>query len=115
MVYQARKRRGHVTSRLPTTLLNWTITGREQSCLTVYDEGITGMSENVFVDFSADEGADVGTDDGTPVSEDYTVEGSKFTVKIHRVTIELNETKIADSGASDKAMHESSKRKILSD
>ncbi len=40
--------------------------------------------------FSADEGADVGIDDGTPVSNDYQAgEPSKFTGKIRKVTIEL--------------------------
>ena len=29
--------------------------------------------------FSADEGADVGTDDGTPVTEDYEAHENKFT------------------------------------
>jgi arylsulfatase A-like enzyme len=38
---------------------------------------------------SADEGADVGTDEGTPVTEDYTGRVSKFTGKIHSVTLEL--------------------------
>jgi hypothetical protein len=39
--------------------------------------------------FSADEGADVGEDRGTPVTEDYTEPDGKFTGKIHQVTIEL--------------------------
>ena len=38
--------------------------------------------------FSLDEGADVGADEGTPVTEAYTVP-FKFTGKIDRVTIEL--------------------------
>jgi arylsulfatase len=45
--------------------------------------------------FSADEGADVGVDDGTPVSEDYQPgEASKFTGKIARVTIELKQGRV---------------------
>src|SRR5262249_10955613 len=39
--------------------------------------------------FSADEGADVGTDEGTPVTEDYAGGRTRFTGKIDRVTIEL--------------------------
>ena len=39
--------------------------------------------------FSADEGADVGVDEGTPVTEDYPGGESKFTGKIDRVTVEL--------------------------
>ena len=39
--------------------------------------------------FSADEGADVGVDAGTPVTDDYQDRDSKFTGKIHKVTIEL--------------------------
>jgi hypothetical protein len=45
--------------------------------------------------FSADEGADVGADEGTPVTEDYKVP-FEFTGTIHRVTIDLLEMKAAD-------------------
>lgn len=38
---------------------------------------------------SADEGADVGQDRGTPVTNDYPERDNAFTGKIHRVTIEL--------------------------
>lgn len=38
--------------------------------------------------FPADETADVGVDDSTPVSEDYAGK-SKFTGKIHKVTVEV--------------------------
>jgi len=37
--------------------------------------------------YSADETANVGVDMETPVSDDYTLESSKFTGKIHKVTI----------------------------
>jgi arylsulfatase A-like enzyme len=40
--------------------------------------------------FSADEGADVGLDAGTPVTDDYKDRDNKFTGKINKVTIELN-------------------------
>jgi arylsulfatase len=43
---------------------------------------------NAFV-FSADETADVGEDDATPVTEDYKERDNKFTGKIRRITIEL--------------------------
>lgn len=39
--------------------------------------------------FSADEGADVGADAGTPVTEDYTGPGNQFVGKIKKVTIAL--------------------------
>jgi arylsulfatase A-like enzyme len=39
--------------------------------------------------FSADEGADVGVDEGTPVTEDYAGSDNRFTGKIDRVTIDL--------------------------
>jgi arylsulfatase len=39
--------------------------------------------------FSADEAADVGIDEGTPVTEAYTAAGSRFTGKIRKVTVEV--------------------------
>jgi arylsulfatase len=39
--------------------------------------------------FSADEGADVGRDDGTPVTDDYKERDNAFTGRIHKVTVEL--------------------------
>jgi arylsulfatase len=42
-----------------------------------------------FNAFSADEGADVGMDAGTPVSDEYKEGGNAFTGKIQKVTIEL--------------------------
>ena len=39
--------------------------------------------------FSADEGADVGLDGETPVTDDYKQRDNKFTGKIHQVTVEL--------------------------
>lgn len=45
--------------------------------------------------FSADEGADVGVDDGTPVTEDYKAGDNAFTGKIQRITIELAQQKLA--------------------
>lgn len=43
---------------------------------------------NGFV-FSADETADVGVDEATPVTDDYKERDNKFTGKIHKVTVEL--------------------------
>jgi arylsulfatase A-like enzyme len=52
--------------------------------------------------FSADEGADVGVDDGTPVNEDYQAgEASKFTGKIAKVTIQLQPRKPLDKTETD--------------
>ena len=39
--------------------------------------------------FSADEGADVGVDEGTPVTDDYKERDNRFTGKIRKVTVEL--------------------------
>lgn len=40
--------------------------------------------------FSADEGADVGQDGETPVTDDYKEGDNRFTGRIHKVTIDLN-------------------------
>ncbi len=40
--------------------------------------------------FSADETADVGVDEATPVTEDYEERDNEFTGKIEKVTVELN-------------------------
>jgi hypothetical protein len=39
--------------------------------------------------FSADEAADVGVDEGTPVTEAYTAAGSRFNGKIKKVTVDV--------------------------
>ena len=64
--------------------------------------------------FSADEGADVGADEGTPVTEAYKVP-FKFTGKIARVTIELGEMKTADRHEADQARNLSALKKGLAD
>jgi arylsulfatase len=64
--------------------------------------------------FSADEGADVGADEGTPVTEAYKVP-FKFTGKIVTVTIDLKEMATADKEKADKARKESAMKKALSD
>jgi arylsulfatase A-like enzyme len=50
-------------------------------------EGRVGRTEGYA--FSADEGADVGTDEGTPVTEEYSGPDNRFTGKIAKVTLGL--------------------------
>src|SRR5207302_11462439 len=45
--------------------------------------------------FSADEGADVGLDGETPVTDDYKERDNKFTGKIRKVVIEVGPVKLA--------------------
>jgi arylsulfatase len=52
--------------------------------------------------FSADEGADVGADEGTAVSSSYAVP-FKFAGKIDKVTIELRSTTPTTATASENA------------
>jgi arylsulfatase len=47
--------------------------------------------------FSADEGADVGMDGETAVSDDYKQGDNKFTGKIAKVTIDLSPSKLSDA------------------
>jgi arylsulfatase len=49
--------------------------------------------------FSADDAADVGMDEGTPVSEAYSSHHSRFTGKILKVTVETGEAKQAHNAA----------------
>ena len=64
--------------------------------------------------FSADEGADVGADEGTPVTEDYQVP-FKFTGKIDKVTIDLKEMTQSVAIETGKARQESVLKRALSD
>jgi arylsulfatase A-like enzyme len=64
--------------------------------------------------FSADEGADVGADEGTPVTEAYKVP-FKFTGKIAKVTIDLKEMKSADSDEAVQARKVAVMKKGLAD
>jgi arylsulfatase len=64
--------------------------------------------------YSADEGADVGADEGTPVTEAYKVP-FKFTGKIASVTIELKEVKTADHDEAEQARKGAALKKALSD
>ena len=60
--------------------------------------------------FSADEGADVGLDEGTPVTEDYTVANSRFTGQIEQVTINLKPI-----GANVKDKVDKASQQLMSD
>ena len=64
--------------------------------------------------FSADEGADVGADEGTAVTEAYKVP-FKFNGKIDRVTIELKEMKKADRDDAEQARKAAVLKKGLAD
>ena len=64
--------------------------------------------------FSADEGADVGADEGTPVTEAYQVP-FKFTGKIDKVTIELKEMTPSVADQAGKSRTEAALKKALSD
>jgi arylsulfatase len=65
--------------------------------------------------YSADEGADVGVDEGTPVTEDYKEHDNKFTGAIQKVTIDLKEMKAASAEDEQRVMHEAHVRKQLAD
>jgi arylsulfatase A-like enzyme len=64
--------------------------------------------------FSGDEGADVGADEGTPVTDAYKVP-FKFTGTIEKVTVELKDGKPADLDAGDKAEGDAAVEKGLAD
>jgi arylsulfatase A-like enzyme len=64
--------------------------------------------------YSADEGADVGADEGTPVTEAYKVP-FKFTGKIAKVTIELKEVRKADNDDAEQARKAAALKKGLAD
>jgi len=75
----------------------------------------TGRIEKTqFAIFSADEGADMGADEGTPVTEAYKVP-FKFTGKIAKVTIELKEMKAASTEAEGNTVREAHARKALAE
>ena len=66
--------------------------------------------------FSADEGADVGEDGETPVVENYGVPAPyKFTGKINKVTIDLEEMKKAEKAEEDRLRAEAAHKKAMSD
>jgi arylsulfatase len=63
--------------------------------------------------FSADETADVGEDDATPVTEDYKAYDNKFTGKILDVTIEVKEMGAGVRAEAAKAGAEAAKKTAL--
>ncbi|HQN00545.1 MAG TPA: sulfatase-like hydrolase/transferase, partial [Candidatus Hydrogenedentes bacterium] len=66
--------------------------------------------------FSADEGADVGEDGETPVTESYGIKAPyKFTGAIGKVTIDVKQIGVADKAAEDKARAVSAYNKAVSD
>jgi hypothetical protein len=64
--------------------------------------------------FSGDEGADVGSDAGTPVTEAYKVP-FMFTGKIDKVTIDLTEVNAAGKDEVNKTQMDAKLKKGLSD
>ncbi|MBI1824767.1 MAG: hypothetical protein HY287_06510 [Planctomycetes bacterium] len=65
--------------------------------------------------FSADEGADVGQDGETPVTDDYKEGDNKFTGKIARVTVELKEANVGSKADAKYAFEEAVAKKAASD
>ncbi|MFJ2544767.1 hypothetical protein [Microbacterium sp. NPDC087589] len=59
--------------------------------------------------FSGDETMDVGSDTGTPVSDDYTSRGSIFTGRVHRVQIDLGD----DAHAHDHLIHPEDRMRVI--
>ena len=64
--------------------------------------------------YSADEGADVGADEGTPVSDQYE-SPFKFTGRIHSITIAYQEMQKTDAEEAEKARKASAMKKGMSD
>lgn len=64
--------------------------------------------------FSADEGADVGCDMGTAVSDNYQVPFT-FTGTIDKVTVDLKPTSATDKAESDQVRQNGAMKKALSD
>jgi arylsulfatase len=60
--------------------------------------------------FSADETADVGEDDATPVTEDYKAYDNKFTGKILKVKVEVKEMVAGDAAEATRANAETAKK-----
>jgi arylsulfatase A-like enzyme len=64
--------------------------------------------------FSADEGTDVGADEGTPVTEAYKAP-FRFTGKISKVTVELKDVKAAEHEGAEEARRMARLKKALAD
>ncbi|MCA9423244.1 MAG: hypothetical protein KC592_19650, partial [Nitrospira sp.] len=66
--------------------------------------------------FSADEGADVGLDEGTPVIENYGIPAPyRFNGTIKQVTVDLQDMTAADRHEANQARIEYTHKKALSD
>lgn len=66
--------------------------------------------------FSGDEGADVGEDGETPVTEDYGIAAPyQFTGRINKVTIDIKEMKQADKTEESKLRAEAAHKRAMSD
>jgi len=65
--------------------------------------------------FSADEGTDVGMDEGTSVTEEYKEHDNRFTGTIQKVTIDLKDMKTANAEEEQRVIHEAHVRKQLAD
>jgi arylsulfatase len=77
-------------------------------------EGRIEITEAIV--FSADEGADVGEDGETPVTEEYGIPAPySFTGKIEKVTIELKAITTADKAMIDRAAGEGALKKAVAD
>ena len=63
--------------------------------------------------FSADETADVGEDDATPVTEDYTAYDNRFTDRIPKVTVDVKEMGAGARAAAAQAGAEAAKKAAL--
>ncbi len=63
--------------------------------------------------FSADETADVGEDDATPVTEDYKAYDNKFTGKILKVTVDVKEMGAGVRAEAAEAGAEAAKKAAL--
>jgi len=65
--------------------------------------------------FSLDDAADVGMDEGTPVTEEYKSSDSAFIGKILKVTVDVKEMGAGDKAAADRAGAEAARKKAMSD
>lgn len=76
-------------------------------------EGRIGHTQPMI--FSADETADVGQDDATPVSEDYAERDNAFTGTIRRITVEVKPVGVATAAIEGERRAEAVARKAASD
>jgi hypothetical protein len=65
--------------------------------------------------FSADETADVGEDDATPVTEDYKAYDNKFTGTILKVTVDVKAVGVGERAAAVQGSAEAALKKAASD